>query len=95
MSETFDDRYFDLTMKVVNYAFEFVNQPGYAFLRMTDLLDSLVNLSSIIDGVDRKEFYEIIKANLKGRRNLVTSEEKTNLLNEILSIYIEEWRKSK
>ena len=92
MSAVLENVYFDITMKVVNYALEFVNQPGYAFLRITDLLDSLLALALEIKEVDKKEFYEKVKTKLKDRRNLNTPEERTAVLNEILSMYIEEWR---
>lgn len=94
MSNTIGDKYFNLTMKVVNYAFEFVNQPGYAFLRFTDLLNSLLSLTPEIQGVNREEFYQSLREKLQGRRNLATPEEKTALLNEIISSYVEEWRKA-
>jgi hypothetical protein len=92
MSSDLETVYFDLTMKVVNYALEFVNQPGYAFLRITDLLDSLLSLVPMINEIDKKDFYKNIKIKLKDRRNLSTPEERTAVLNDILSIYIEEWR---
>ena len=57
MSQKLDDRYFDLTMKILNYAIEFIDQPGYASLRMTDVLESLLHLSTQLEGVDRREFY--------------------------------------
>ncbi|GAG78091.1 unnamed protein product [marine sediment metagenome] len=56
MSDKFDDRYFDLTMKILNYAIEFVKQPSYASTRMTDVLQNLIDLSAEIEGVNREDY---------------------------------------
>ena len=95
MNETFDDRYFDLTMKVLNYAMEFVNQPSYASLRMTDVLQSLVDISSEIEGVERKEFYASVKAKFRDRKLMTTKKAEIDFLNELLTFYVEEWRRRK
>jgi hypothetical protein len=88
-----DDRYFDLTMRVLNYAIEFIDQPGYASLRITDILESLLNISSQLEGVNRREFYASVKAKLSNRFDMTTQQDKASLLNELLALYIEEWRK--
>lgn len=93
MSVDLNEHYFDLTMKVLNYSLEFIDQPSYASLRLTDVLESLVSLSSSIDGVKNQEFYEKVNAKLKSRMNI--TEDRASLLNEILVLYIEEWRKNK
>jgi hypothetical protein len=93
LSKKLDDRYFDLTMKILNYAMEFIDQPGYASLRMTDVLESLTDLYSQLEGVDRREFYASIKAKLNDRLIMTTKQDEANLLNELLALYIEEWRK--
>ena len=95
MSQTLDDRYFDLTMKVLNYAMEFINQPSYASLRMTDVLQSLIDISAEIEGVDRKEFYAKISERMKNRRAMSAQQGRNTLLNDILTLYVEEWRKKK
>ena len=92
MSTKLEERYFDLTMKVVSYALEFVDAPGYSSLRLTDLLENLVSISSLIKGVDKQEFYKKIEEKLAGQ---VDTEDRVSLLNEINNLYIEEWKKSK
>lgn len=95
MSQTLDDRYFDLTMKTLNYAFEFLNTPGYSSLRLTDLLDGLVALAPELEGVDRKEFYAKVGEKLKNRRAMSAQQDRSVLLNDLLELYVEEWRKKK
>jgi hypothetical protein len=95
MNQTLGDRYFDLTMKVLNYAIEFLNTPGYSSLRLTDLLDSLVTLASEIEGVDRNEFYSKIGEKLNNRSVMSAQQDRDRLLNDILELYVEEWRKNK
>ena len=91
---TLEDRYFDLCLKVVNYGMEFLNQPGYASLRLTDLLDALVRLAPEISGVDKNEFYEKVSVKLENRRAMSTQQDRGQMLNDILSMFVEEWRKS-
>jgi hypothetical protein len=91
LSVDLNDRFFDLTMKIVNYSLEFVDQPSYASLRLADVLESLVSLSSSIEGVDRREFYGKVYAKLRDR---IDAEDRSALLNDILSLYIDEWRRS-
>ena len=95
MSETLKDQYFDLTMKVLNYALEFANTPGYPSLRLTDLIESLVALAPELEGVDRKEFYAKISERMKNRRVMSAQQDRNTLLNDILTLYVEEWRKRK
>ena len=95
MSQTFDDCYFDLTMKVLNYAMEFVNQPSYASLRMTDVLQSLIAISAEIDEVKNKEFYASVKEKFKDRKLMTTKQAEIDFLNELLTLYVEEWRRRK
>jgi hypothetical protein len=80
-------------MKILNYAMEFIDQPGYASLRMTDVLESLLDLSSQLEGVDRREFYASVKAKLSDRLDMTNQQDQAGLLNELLALYIEEWRK--
>jgi hypothetical protein len=95
LRQKLDDRYFDLTMRVLNYAMEFVNQPGYASLRITDVLESLLDISSQLEGVNRREFYASVKAKLNDRFIMANQQDKAGLLNELLALYIEEWRKTR
>lgn len=95
MSQTLDDRYFDLTMKVLNYAMEFVNQPSYASLRMTDVLQSLIDISTEIDGIEMKEFYASVKEKFRDRKLMTIKQAEIDFLNELLTLYIEEWRRRK
>ena len=90
MSKTIKDRYFDLTMKVLNYAIEFVDQPSYASLRLIDILESLIDLSNSVEGVNDKEFYQKVKTKFKDR---ILMEDNTAFLDELLNIYINEWKK--
>jgi hypothetical protein len=60
-----------------------------------DLLDSLVTLAPEIEGVDRKEFYTRISEKLKNRRAMSAQQDRGVLLNDLLELYIEEWREKK
>lgn len=93
MSDKFDDRYFDLTMKILNYAIEFVNQPSYASTRMTDVLQTLIDISVEIEGVNRKEFYASVKMKFRDRKIMTTKQAEIDFLKELLNFYVEEWRK--
>jgi hypothetical protein len=95
VSQTLDDRYFDLTMKVLNYAMEFVNQPSYASLRMTDVLQSLIDISTEIEGIEKKEFYDSVKKKFRDRKLMAIKQAEIDFLNELLIFYIEEWRRRK
>jgi len=94
LSATLDDQFFDFAVRVLNYAIEFVNMPGYASLRLVDVLKGLVDLSSRIEGVNRKEFYEKVKERLEGRKLLVDAKQRSMFLDELLSMFVDEWRKS-
>jgi hypothetical protein len=60
---------------------------------MTDVLESLLDLSSQLEGVDRREFYASVKAKLSDRLDMTNQQDQAGLLNELLALYIEEWRK--
>lgn len=96
MSETLDDKFFDFTFKILNYAIEFAESPGYASLRMTDVLERMVELSSEIEGISRADFYRRVGEKFKSRR--LMSEQKSRdtlareILDDLLSMFIEEWR---
>ncbi len=94
MSETLDDKYFDFAFKILNYAVEFVNSPGYSSLRITDILEKTVELSSQIEGVSRTEFYEKVKEKFRDRRVMASSGTRADFLDELMSMFIDEWRKT-
>ena len=95
MSETLDKLFFDLSMRVLNYSIEFVESPGYASLRLLDVLEILVGLSPRIEGVSNREFYEKLKRKFEQRRLMVDSNEQAKFLDELLSLFVEEWRKTR
>ena len=95
MSETVDREFFDLSMRVLNYSIEFVNSPGYASLRLLDVLESLVALSPKVEGISNREFYGRLKKKFEERRLMVDSKEQAKFLDELLSMFVEEWRKNK
>ena len=94
MSTTLDDQFFDLAVRVLNYAIEFVNMSGYASLRLVDVLNDLIELSSRIEGINRGEFYEKVRERMEGRKLLADAEKRSMFLDELLSLFIEEWRKA-
>ncbi len=95
MVESLEERYFDFSLKVLNYAIEFVNQPGYPSLRMTDVLENLVLLAGQIEGVDKQEFYGKLTNKFSNKPVMSTPQERAVFLNELLDIFIQEWRKKK
>jgi hypothetical protein len=95
MSSTLDDQFFDLALRVLNYAIEFENTPGYASLRLTDVLESLIDLSLKIDGIRRRDMYSKVKERLENRRLLAGAEERSEFLDELLTMFVNEWRKQK
>lgn len=92
MKSDLNDEFFDLTCRVLNYAIEFVNAPGYASLRLVDILKSLIYLQPQIDGVSRGEFYQKLREKLDSRDLLADEKRKSKLLDELLTIYVDEWR---
>ena len=94
MSETLDDVYFDYAFKILNYAVEFVNSPGYASLRMTDVIEKTVELSSRIEGVSRAEFYEKLREKFENRRIISERKDLEAFLDELMMMFIEEWKKN-
>ena len=95
MSETLDDKFFDFAFRVLNYAIEFVNSPGYASLRMTDVLEKIVELSSQIDGVNRENFYVRLKERFRDRSVMADQKDREAFLDELSTVFIEEWRKER
>jgi len=92
MSVYMDEEYFDFCFKVLNYAIEFTNSPGYASTRMTDVLQKLVDLSFQFEGVDREEFYETLVEKFKNRRLMTIKQSEMNFLDELLQLFVDKWR---
>jgi len=92
MSDTLDDVYFDYVFKILNYAVEFVGSPSYASLRMIDVIDKTVELSSRIEGVLRAEFYEKLREKFENRRIMSERKEQEVFLDELMTMFIEEWK---
>ncbi len=92
MRGSLDDEFFDLTCRVLNYAIEFVNAPGYASLRLLDVLKSLIELQPRIQGVTRGEFYQRLRRKMESRELMAGAEESSKFLDELLTMYVEEWR---
>lgn len=93
MSQPLDDQFFDFAMRILNYSIEFVNTPDYASLRLLDVLQSLVDLSQRIEGVSNKAFYARLKKKFEERRLMSDRKESAAFLDELLTIFVEEWRK--
>ncbi len=93
MSESLDERFFDFSFKILNYAIEFSRSPGYASLRFTDVLEKMVELSSQIGGIDREEFYEKLTNKFRDRRLMASQQDRESFLDELLQMYVDEWRK--
>lgn len=92
MSENLDDVFFDHAFKILNYAVEFANSPGYASLRMTDILEKTVELSSRIEGVSRTDFYGQVMEKFKNRKIMSERKSHETFLDELMVMFIEEWR---
>lgn len=92
MSENLDDVFFDHIFKILNYAVEFVNSPGYASLRMTDILEKTVELSSRIEGISRTDFYRQVIEKFKNRKIMSERKSHETFLDELMMMFIEEWK---
>ena len=92
MKSDLNDKFFDLTCRVLNYAIEFVNAPGYASLRLVDILKSLIDLQPQIEGASRREFYQKLREKLDSRDLLADERGSSKLLDELLTIFVDEWR---
>ena len=92
MKGSLDDQFFDLACRVLNYAIEFVNAPGYASLRLVDVLKGLLELQPQMEGVSRGEFYQRLQEKLESRDLLVGVEERSKFLDELLTMFVDEWR---
>ena len=72
-----------------------MNSPGYASLRMTDVLEKTVELSTKIEGVSRTDFYVKLMEKFENRRIMSDQKSREVFLNELTVMFIEEWRKNK
>ncbi|KON29086.1 hypothetical protein AC482_07260 [miscellaneous Crenarchaeota group-15 archaeon DG-45] len=93
MSVSLDQEYFDFCFKVLNYSIELTRSTGYASTRMTDVLQKLVDLSFQIEGVGKKEFYETLNEKFKNRRLMTSQMGQSEYLDELLQLFVDEWRK--
>lgn len=94
MSETLDDKFFDYTFQLLNYAIEFAKSPGYASLRLMDVLEKTVNLSLQIEEITQIEFYETVKEKFKDRMIMSGQKSREDFLDELLTVFVDEWRKN-
>jgi hypothetical protein len=69
-----------------------VNTGGYASLRLVDVLGSYLGIMLQVDGINKKEFYEKIKENIDNRDLLAPVKEKERFLDDLLTMFIDEWR---
>ena len=88
MSENLKDRFFDVMLRNLNYAIEFVNDGSYASLRFMDLFNSLLELQPLIREISKEEFYERLRERIKGERV-----GRSKLQIELLQMFIDEWRR--
>ncbi|MGQ9680684.1 MAG: hypothetical protein ACUVV4_07990 [Candidatus Bathyarchaeia archaeon] len=95
MKEAFDKSLFDLLMRVLNYSIEFARSPGYASLRFLDVFQNIIDIVLDIEDVSNRDFYLRVKEKMESRRLLSDSEERARFLDELLEMFIEEWRKVK
>jgi hypothetical protein len=92
MKSSIDDEFFDLSCRVLNYAIEFINAPGYASLRLLDIFIGLIELQPQIEGISRGEFYQKLRIKLESRDLLAEAEERSKLLDELLTMFVDEWK---
>jgi hypothetical protein len=92
MTPSLDEMFFDYTFQILNYALEFSSSSGYASLRFTDTVEKAVNLALEIQGISSKPFYRKILEHFKQRRIMSEATTREEFLNELLSLFIEEWK---
>jgi hypothetical protein len=89
----FDEDFFDLAVRTVNYAVEFGNTEGYVPLRIVDILKGLLELTLKME-ISRKEFYSIVLEKIETRDTSETGKNRAKFLDELLDMFINEWNKS-
>ena len=92
MTESLDEQSFDLAVRILNYAIEFVNTGSYASLRFTDVLGSYLNILLQVNDIRKKEFYTSVKKLIDDRDLLAPAEEKTIFLDQLQSMFVHKWR---
>jgi len=92
MVGNFEDLFFDVLLRTLNYSIEFVNDASYASLRFMDMFTSLLKLQPLMD-MPQKEFYERLREKIKDRELVRDSKERSKLQNELSQMFIEEWRR--
>jgi hypothetical protein len=92
LTESLDEQAFDLAVRILNYAIEFVNTGGYASLRFTDVLGSYLEIMLQVNDIRKKEFYASIKKLIDNRDLLAPVEEKEIFLDQLQSMFVDKWR---
>jgi hypothetical protein len=93
VSETLEERFFDFSFQVLNYAIEFVRSPGYSSLRFSDVLQKTMSLTLEVEGAGKREFYLSVLKRFEKRESMSDTEAREVFLNELLDMFITEWRK--
>lgn len=94
MNNNLDEQFFDLCCSVLNYAIEFVESPGYASLRLVDVLKALIDLQFKMGGLQKSNFYHEVWEKLESRDLVADADERARLLDELLTMFVDEWRKT-
>lgn len=94
MNDKLDEQFFDLCCIVLNYAIEFVESPGYASLRLVDVLKALIDLQFKMEGLHKSNFYHEVWDKLESRDLVADADERARLLDELLTMFLDEWRKT-
>jgi len=87
-----ENRFFDLLLKILNYAIEFADEKSYANLRFMDLFNDLLELQPLIREISEDEFYERLRQKIKARRLSTDQETEIKFQHELLKMFIDEWR---
>ena len=93
VKKVLDEKFFDLAVRTVNYAVEFSNTEGYVPLRIVDILKGLLELAPYTE-ISRKEFYSEVLVKIETRDLLETGRQRAEFLDDLLDLFINEWRKS-
>ena len=94
MNNNLDEQFFDLCCRVLNYAIEFVESPGYASLRLVDVLKALIDLQFKMGGLQKSNFYHEVWEKLESRDLVADADERARLLDELLTMFVDEGRKT-
>jgi len=94
LEENVDNLFFDIAFRVLNYAIEFVNDLNYSSLRFIDVLRALLKIQKLIGESSRDGFYDRLRKKLdsRGAMSLTSLSERSKFLDELLDMFIEEWR---